>query len=74
MARGLALIVIAALEKYAFGVGFELAMACDFRLATKDTLVALPEINLGEMPGSGGSVRVGIAELETWNFYGQCST
>lgn len=50
--------VIVALEKYAFGVGFELAMACDFRLATKDTLVALPEINLGEMPGSGGSVRV----------------
>ena len=50
--------VIAALEKYAFGVGFELAMACDFRLATKDTMVSLPEINLGEMPGSGGSVRV----------------
>ena len=50
--------VIAALEKYAFGVGFELAMACDFRLATKETLIALPEINLGEMPGSGGSVRV----------------
>lgn len=50
--------VIAALEKYAFGVGFELAMACDFRLATEETLLALPEINLGEMPGSGGSVRV----------------
>jgi 2-oxoglutaroyl-CoA hydrolase len=50
--------VIAALEKYCFGVGFELSMACDFRLATKETLVALPEINLGEMPGSGGSVRV----------------
>jgi 2-oxoglutaroyl-CoA hydrolase len=50
--------VIAVMEKYAFGVGFELAMACDFRLATKETLLALPEINLGEMPGSGGSVRV----------------
>lgn len=50
--------VIAALEKYCFGVGFELAMACDFRIATKDTELALPEINLGEMPGSGGSVRV----------------
>lgn len=50
--------VIAALEKYCFGVGFELAMACDFRLATRDTEFALPEINLGEMPGSGGSVRV----------------
>lgn len=50
--------VIAALEKYCFGVGFELALACDFRLATKDCLVALPESAIGQMPGSGGSVRV----------------
>jgi 2-oxoglutaroyl-CoA hydrolase len=50
--------VIAALEKYCFGVGFELAMACDFRLATADCLVALPEVSIGQMPGSGGSVRV----------------
>lgn len=50
--------VIAALEKYAFGVGFELALACDFRLATEDTLVGLPEITIGQMPGSGGSVRI----------------
>lgn len=50
--------VIAALEKYAFGVGFELALACDYRLATADTKVGLPEITLGQMPGSGGSVRV----------------
>lgn len=50
--------VIAALEKYAFGVGWELALACDFRIATIDTLVALPEITIGQMPGSGGSQRV----------------
>jgi 2-oxoglutaroyl-CoA hydrolase len=50
--------VIAALEKYAFGVGFELALACDFRLATKDTQVGLPEVTIGQMPGSGGSARV----------------
>ncbi len=50
--------VICAMEKYAFGVGFELALACDFRFATEDTLVGLPEISLGQMPGSGGSVRV----------------
>lgn len=50
--------VIAAMEKYAFGVGLELALACDFRLATKDTLVALPEVSIGQMPGSGGSQRV----------------
>ena len=50
--------VICAMEKYAFGVGWELALACDFRLATKDTLVALPEVTIGQMPGSGGSQRV----------------
>jgi 2-oxoglutaroyl-CoA hydrolase len=50
--------VVCAIEKYAMGVGFELAMACDFRLATKDTLLALPEVTLGQIPGSGGSQRV----------------
>jgi 2-oxoglutaroyl-CoA hydrolase len=50
--------VIAALEKYCLGVGFELAMACDFRLASKETVVGLPESAIGQMPGSGGSVRV----------------
>jgi 2-oxoglutaroyl-CoA hydrolase len=50
--------VICAMEKYAMGVGFELAMACDIRLATKDTLLALPEVTLGQIPGSGGSQRV----------------
>lgn len=50
--------VICAMEKYAFGVGWELALACDFRIATRDTLVALPEITIGQMPGSGGSQRV----------------
>src|SRR5262247_2959192 len=50
--------VVCAMEKYAMGVGFELAMACDIRLATKDTLLALPEVTLGQIPGSGGSQRV----------------
>ena len=50
--------VVAALERYCLGVGFELALACDFRLATRDCLVALPEVSIGQMPGSGGSVRV----------------
>jgi 2-oxoglutaroyl-CoA hydrolase len=54
--------VVCAMEKYAMGVGFELAMACDIRLATKDTLLALPETTLGQIPGSGGSV-ARIAEL-----------
>jgi len=50
--------VICAMEKYAMGVGLELAMACDIRLATRDTLLALPEVTLGQIPGSGGSQRV----------------
>jgi 2-oxoglutaroyl-CoA hydrolase len=50
--------VICAMEKYAMGVGFELAMSCDIRLATKDTVLALPEVSLGQIPGSGGSQRV----------------
>ena len=50
--------VIVAIEKYAFGVGFELAMACDFRLASRNAVVGLPESAIGMMPGSGGSVRV----------------
>ena len=50
--------VIAAIEKFAMGVAFELALACDFRLATQSTQLALPEINLGTIPGSGGTQRV----------------
>jgi 2-oxoglutaroyl-CoA hydrolase len=50
--------VVCAIEKYAMGVGLELAMACDIRLATKDSVLALPEVSLGQIPGSGGSQRV----------------
>src|SRR2546422_6058210 len=50
--------VVCALERYAMGVGLELAMACDIRIATKDTVLALPEVTLGQIPGSGGSQRV----------------
>src|SRR5574340_155543 len=50
--------VIAATRGYCFGVGFELALACDFRLATVTTRYALPEQKLGQIPGSGGSARL----------------
>jgi 2-oxoglutaroyl-CoA hydrolase len=50
--------VIAAIERFAMGVGFELALACDFRLATESAEFALPEINLGTIPGSGGTQRI----------------
>ena len=50
--------VIAAGRGYCFGVGFELTLACDFRLVTETTLYALPEQKLGQIPGSGGSARL----------------
>ncbi|MGP4080652.1 enoyl-CoA hydratase/isomerase family protein [Pseudalkalibacillus sp. R45] len=53
--------VIAQLQGFTFGVGFEIAMACDFRIAADDTLLALPEMNLGMIPGSGGTQRVARA-------------
>ncbi|CAD6534023.1 Carnitinyl-CoA dehydratase [Paraburkholderia hiiakae] len=50
--------VIAANRGYCFGVGFELSLACDFRLATETTLYALSERRHGQLPGSGGSARL----------------
>ncbi len=50
--------VIAANRGYCFGVGFELSLACDFRIATDTTRYALPEQKLGQIPGSGGSARL----------------
>ncbi len=50
--------VIAALHGYVFGVGLELALACDFRLAAEGTELALPEVKLGMIPGSGGTQRL----------------
>jgi 2-oxoglutaroyl-CoA hydrolase len=50
--------VIARLHGYAFGVGLELALACDFRIAADDLELALPEIRLGMIPGSGGTQRL----------------
>ena len=50
--------VIAANRGYCFGVGFELSLACDFRIASETTRYALPEQRLGQIPGSGGSARL----------------
>ncbi|EWT06146.1 crotonase [Intrasporangium chromatireducens Q5-1] len=50
--------VIAAVDGYCFGVGFELALATDIRLATSRSEFALPEMRLGMMPGSGGTQRL----------------
>ena len=50
--------VVAAGRGYCFGVGFELALACDFRIASETAVYALPEQKLGQIPGSGGSARL----------------
>ena len=50
--------VIVANRGYCFGVGFELSLACDFRLASETAQFALPEQKLGQIPGSGGSARL----------------
>lgn len=50
--------VIVAVDGYCFGVGFELALAADIRLATERSRFALPEMKLGMIPGSGGTQRL----------------
>lgn len=50
--------VIARLRGYVFGVGLELALACDFRVAADDVSLALPEATIGMIPGSGGTQRL----------------
>ena len=46
--------VIARIEGYCLGVGLELALACDFRVAAENAQLGLPEIGLGMIPGSAG--------------------
>jgi 2-oxoglutaroyl-CoA hydrolase len=50
--------VIARLQGYVFGVGLELALACDFRIAADDVQLGLPEVTIGMIPGSGGTQRL----------------
>jgi 3-hydroxyacyl-CoA dehydrogenase len=50
--------VIAAIDGVCMGGGFELALACHYRVATADAQIGLPEVKLGLLPGAGGTQRL----------------
>lgn len=50
--------VVAAINGAALGGGCELALGCDWRVATGDAVLGLPEATLGLIPGAGGTVRL----------------
>ncbi len=66
--------VVAAIDGYALGGGCELALACDFRLASESSQIGLTETNLGIMPGAGGTQRlprlVGLAKAREMIYFG----
>lgn len=54
----LQVITIAAINGLAIGGGLEIALACDIRIATEHAELALPEVGIGVVPGSGGTQRL----------------
>jgi enoyl-CoA hydratase/carnithine racemase len=67
--------VVAAIDGYTMGAGLELAVACDFRIATLRSEFAFPEVRLGMIPGSGGTQRalrlVGMTRAKLFMMTGQ---
>jgi 3-hydroxyacyl-CoA dehydrogenase len=56
--EGCAKPVIAAIDGICMGGGFELALACHYRIATPEAQLGLPEVKLGLLPGAGGTQRL----------------
>ena len=50
--------VVAAINGFCLGGGFELALACHFRIASSKSVFGFPEIDVGVFPGNGGSQRL----------------
>jgi enoyl-CoA hydratase / 3-hydroxyacyl-CoA dehydrogenase len=67
--------VVAAINGLAFGGGCELALACDFRLASDDAQIGLTETRLGLIPGAGGTQRlariVGLPKAKEMVYFAQ---
>uniref|UniRef100_A0A915EDU1 Uncharacterized protein n=1 Tax=Ditylenchus dipsaci TaxID=166011 RepID=A0A915EDU1_9BILA len=70
----LAIPVIAAIDGVALGGGLEMALACDIRISTTNSLLGLVETRLGILPGAGGTQRlsrvVGLAKAKEMIFTG----
>ena len=49
---------VVAINGFALGGGFEMALTCDYRVASSDARVGLPETQLGLIPGFGGTIRL----------------
>jgi enoyl-CoA hydratase/carnithine racemase len=73
--HGLRIPTIAAIDGYALGGGLELALTCDFRIASSAAKLGFPEINLGIMPGAGGTIRaprlIGESKAKELIFFGE---
>jgi len=67
--------VIVAVHGFCMGGGFELSQACDFIVASEDAVFGQPEINIGVIPGWGGSRRltraVGVVRARRWILTGE---
>ena len=50
--------VVAAINGFALGGGLETALCCNYRIVAKNAFVGLPEVNLGLLPGGGGTQRL----------------
>ncbi|RLQ97418.1 enoyl-CoA hydratase-related protein [Falsibacillus albus] len=70
--------IIGAVHGFALGGGFELALSCDILFAAEDAKFGFPEVNLGVMPGAGGTQRltklIGRTRALEWIWDGEMRT